>query len=555
MVHGVKKAGMLAGLLLALIPAAVAAQGQADRADPSRLREEMMRQEQTAPLPARQPLHIEPAEPALPGAAAAIGSVLVGAVHVEGAVALPPAAFGPAIEPFLGRQLGPAGLRQLATAIASVARQAGYGLATAQIPQQTIRDGILRVTIDEGRIDGVEPSGNGAEAVRPLLQRLVNGRPVRIVDLERQLLLAGDVAGIVTDGARIDRVGGRNILRLRATQNRVAIRASLDNWGSSSIGPIRGRIDVELNGALLHRDQIALGGLITPAQPREFQFVRGAWSVPVGQDGTQISLSAYYGHSRPGASLKSRNLEGETVGASVAVSQPLLRARTGSLWARAELWMLDSDLDEQNILTRRDRLRSATASLNGLSRLGMGWLRGEILVSQGLSGAGATLRGDPLASRSDAGGAYTKLGFSAQYTTRLVGGLTLALATEGQLASRPLLSSEEMGLGGRSFLRGYDYWEVAGDRGAAASAELRYDLGALVPEVRRVQLYGYVDGGSVHNLHGGTGGGSLASAGGGDRVTLKNGADASLELGIPLKDSPYTANPKPRISFTITMPF
>src|SRR6476661_465990 len=105
MVHGVKNAGLLAALLLALIPAgAMAAQGQADRADPSRLREEMTRQEQAAPSPTRQPIHIQSAEPASPGAAAAIGSVLVGAVHVEGAVALPPGAFGAAIEPFLGRQ-------------------------------------------------------------------------------------------------------------------------------------------------------------------------------------------------------------------------------------------------------------------------------------------------------------------------------------------------------------------------------------------------------------------------------------------------------------------
>src|SRR4051794_30003276 len=300
--HGVKRAGMLAALLLGLVPAQGAvAQGQSGRADPSLMREEM-RDERSAPAPARQPLRIQPLEAGSAGAA--VGSVLVGAVHVEGAVALPAAAFGPAIEPFLGRQLGPADLRTLATAIASVARQAGYGLATAQVPQQTIRNGILRVVIDEGRIDAVEASGNGADAVRPLLQKLVNGRPVRTADLERQLLLAGDVAGVVTDGARIDRDGARNILRLRAIQNRVAVRAGLDNWGSSPIGPLRARVDVDLNGALLHGDRISIGGVITPAEPREFQFVRAAWSVPVTDSGTQLSLSGYYGHSRPGAALK-----------------------------------------------------------------------------------------------------------------------------------------------------------------------------------------------------------------------------------------------------------
>jgi hemolysin activation/secretion protein len=543
---------MLAALLLGLVPAAVAAQSQADRADPSVMRQEI-REERPAPTVNRQPVHVQTQPVA--ATAAPVGAVLVGAVHVEGAVALPAAAFGPAIEPFLGRQLNTSELRQLADAVANVARQAGYGLATAEVPQQVIEHGILRVLVDEGRIDAVEPTGNGAEAIRPLLRKLVNGRPVRTADLERQLLLAGDVAGVTTDGARIDRVDGRNVLRLRARRDAIAVRASLDNWGSSPIGPLRARLDVDVNGALFADDQLSIGGLITAAQPREFQFIRAAWSVPVGNDGTQVSVSGYYGHSRPGASLKSRDLAGDTVGASLALSHPLLRTRTASLWARGELWTLDSDLDEQGARIRRDRMRSVTAGLDGVSRLGKGWLRADLSVVQGFSGLGATRRGDPLASRSDAGGAYTKFAFSAQYATALGGRFSVSLATEGQLASRPLLSAEEMGLGGRSFLRGYDYWEVAGDDGASASAELRYDLGAIVPQVRRAQLYTYADAGTVHNLDGGIGGGSLASAGGGIRLTLKNNMDASLELGVPLKDSPFTIHPKPRLSFTLTVPF
>jgi hemolysin activation/secretion protein len=546
---------MVAALLLALVPVAVSGQSRTDRADPSLMRQELGA-ERPAPSSTRESVRLQqPVEAGSPGAASAVGVVLVGAVHVEGAVALPASAFGPAIEPFLGRQLSAAELRRLADAIANVARRAGYGLATAEVPQQVIQNGILRVTIDEGRIDAVDPTGNGAEAVRPLLQRLVHAGPVRTADLERQLLLAGDVAGVTTDGARIDRVGGRNILRLNARRRRVTARASLDNWGSAPIGPLRARLDIDVNGALFADDNLSIGGLITPTQPREFQFVRGAWSVPVGTGGTQVSVSGYYGHSRPGASLRSRDLEGDTVGASLLVSHPLLRSRQASLWARGELWMLDSTLDEQGIRTRRDRIRGATAALDGLSRVGRGWLRGDISIVQGLSGLGATPRNDPLASRSDAGGAYTKMAFSAQYVTALGGPFSLSLATEGQLASRPLLSAEEMGLGGQSFLRGYDYWEVAGDRGAAGSAELRYDLGAIAPQVRRVQLYTYADAGSVHNLRGGNGGGTLASAGGGIRVTLKRGVDASAELGVPLKASPFTPSPKPRFSFTLSVPF
>jgi hemolysin activation/secretion protein len=77
-----------------------------------------------------------------------------------------------------------------------------------------------------------------------------------------------------------------------------------------------------------------------------------------------------------------------------------------------------------------------------------------------------------------------------------------------------------MGLGGRTFLRGYDYRE-----------------------------------GKVSNRGAGLGGGTLASAGGGVRAGLGNGIEASAELGVPLKASPFDADPGPRFSFTLGVRF
>jgi hemolysin activation/secretion protein len=130
--------------------------------------------------------------------------------------------------------------------------------------------------------------------------------------------------------------------------------------------------------------------------------------------------------------------------------------------------------------------------------------------------------------------------------------LSFQLQGEGQIASRPLLSSEEMGLGGRYFLRGYDYREYSGDKGVAGSVELRFDLPGWGGFVREAQLYGYADAGTVGNYRDGVGSGSLASAGGGIRTWLGRNIDASLEVGVPLKDgADPDAELSPRISFVI----
>ncbi|HMJ94100.1 MAG TPA: ShlB/FhaC/HecB family hemolysin secretion/activation protein [Allosphingosinicella sp.] len=550
MFHGVRRAAALAALLLSLAPPALA-QSAADRADPSVVREEM-RNERSAPNEARDGVRIEQRTS---GTSASVQPVVIGAVRVDGAVILHPSDFAPAIEPYLGRQLSGSDLRRLATDIANVARRAGYGLATAWIPPQTVSGGTLKVSIDEGRIDAVEAEGSGKANVERLLVRLVGSRPVRTADLERQLLLAGDVAGVSVDRARIEKKGGRNVLRVRTALVSSSGRASIDNWGSSAIGPVRARIDADFNSALLRGDRISVSGVVTPLNPSEFQFLRAAYTVPVGKAGTEVSIAGYLGHSRPGAALAAEHLEGTSLDVEATLSHPIQRSRAASLWANFQLGLRDSQLDRDGLRVREDRLTTISAGLSGIARHGEGWLRARLNLVQGIDAFGATGAGDPLASRPDGSGSFTKIAFAAHHGGQITDDFSYAVGMEGQLASRPLLASEEMGLGGRSFLRGYDYRELSGDEGAAAFAELRFNLKSLPRAVRRAQVYAYGDAGTVSNLRGGIGGGSLASAGGGVRVWLRNRLEAGVELGIPLKDSPFSTGKDPRFSFTFGYAF
>src|SRR5207253_2531564 len=118
---------------------------------------------------------------------------------------------------------------------------------------------------------------------------------------------------------------------------------------------------------------------------------------------------------------------------------------------------------------RDDRIVTASATLAGNARILGGRLRVRLSYVQGLDLLGMTMRGDPLASRADAGGPFSRLEFWTEYERSLGHGLSVDLRGAGQLASRPLLASDEFGLGGRQFLRGFDYWEMSGDEGAVIS--------------------------------------------------------------------------------------
>lgn len=531
---------LMAAAALAIASPAVA-QDAVDRADPALVEDELPDQSI-----ARKPDRVSVVAPQPSTSSQLQSAIVVGAIRIDDGGELPPAAFASVIDAYVGRSLSPTALRALATNIAEVARSRGFGLATAWIPQQQVVNGVLTVRLDEGRVDEVRAEGPGAAMAERYLAPLA-GRPVRTAALERQLLLAADAAGLWVGRARLERANGRNILLVSTRRQAVEGRAAIDNWGSSSIGPVRAHLAVDFNGVIDRADQISIGGAFTPFDPDEFFLVRGEYTAPIGVDGWTVRAGAYYGHSEP--SRSSRDYRGRSWEVSAGVDHALVRARRTSAWAYLTFAVRDSEARAGDLPIRNDRLATVTASTYGYTRLGEGRLRGRLSLVQGLNLLGATGADNPLASRDDGSARFTKAEASTSYDLPIGKRVALSLEAKGQLASQPLLSSEEMGLGGRRFLRGYDYREFSGDKGLAASAELRFEVGEVGP-FEDAELYAYGDAGSVGNYDDGRGSGSLASAGGGLRLDVGK-LQAGIELGIPLADGFAGRDRDPRLSFTV----
>ena len=517
-----------------------------DQADPAVVAQQMQDE--------RTPEHRSAPRVIAPSGIPTVGpsqSYLVGAVRVEGARALPLSAFAAVIDPFLGRELSPRELRALASEIANVARHKGYGLATAWIPEQRLGNGILRVIIDEGGIDEVRVSGSAEAAVHRTLAPLATGHPLKMPQLERALLLAEDIAGVKLGKPRLERRRGRNILVVHATRDRVQARMLIDNWGSAPVGRLRTQLTLDINGLLTGDDRLSISGMITPAQPRELGLVQLAYATLIGKGGTEITVRGQQPRTHPGGVLKDDDIRGRSSYVEVGIAHPLLRSRATSLWASAQLGLLDAAQRRSGALFRDDRIATAAATIYGTSSGRLGRARLRITLTRGLDILGSTGGAHPLASRSDGDAIFSKLDAWAAYDLKLGGGFSVMFQAEGQVASRPLLSSEEMGLGGRYFLRGYDYREFSGDKGVAGSAEIRFDLAKPSVPVTAAQFYVYADAGAVGNYRDGGGSGSLASAGGGLRVRFTQRFDASIEGGVPLRSGFESTSYKPRLSFVL----
>ncbi len=530
----------------------LAAQDALDRTNPSQQveRERPLAQVDQAVRIEMQPVLEMPADNS--GAAA----LEVGSIVIDGLEALDRAEFAGVIEPYAGRALDQNELRQLTDAIARHARDRGYILATAWIPEQALASGMLRVRVDEGRIDAVRLEGSDDPAIRRQLERLVGGGPLTLAALQREVLLADDLPGVWIRNTRFEREGDRRILVVDARRDDAGGSVLLATDGTKPVGPVRARIDVDANGLISPRDRVDLSFSTTPLDPDELAFFSARYSVVVNDAGTSLGLFGSWSRTEPGAYLAARGLLGEAWQGGVRMRHPLLRGQRRSLWLEAGGELQDLRQDWFGMLVRHDRIALARLGFYGFGPLAGGTLQGRATVSQGLDIFGATARGDPLASRPDAGPGFTTLSWWLNWRRSLAARVSLSLAASGQFSSDPLLIGENFVLGGNAFLRGYDFAQAVGDQGIAGVGELRYDWPGALGVLDHLQLYAFADGGTAGNLEGGRGNGTLASSGAGLRADVTRNLDFDLEVAVPLTEPRYdTGDNTPRINLSVSQSF
>ncbi len=158
-----------------------------------------------------------------------------------------------------------------------------------------------------------------------------------------------------------------------------------------------------------------------------------------------------------------------------------------------------------------------------------------VVGRQGLEIFGASQADDAWLSRAGAAGDFSVFNlFFTRYQT-LSDEWSVKISAASQLASTPLLLSQQFYLGGAAFGRGYGSAEISGDNAMAGSAELRFDQTLNSPYLKGFQIYGFVDSGVAWNVgYRYTDGLSLTSAGLGARFFLTEDLQAGIGVAFPL---------------------
>lgn len=433
--------------------------------------------------------------PQAPAGAEAL-EVTLGDVAVEGAD-IDATALADLRARLLGKRVRVSDIYAAARALEAHYAQAGRVLVRVTVPPQQLDDGAtLRLVVTQGYVERIDASAVPARVrrrVEATLAKLVNRPDVALAEIERAVLLAGDLPGLqlrstLAPGSQV----GATVLVLDGTHRPVTAQLSLDNSLSESLGRYGAGLGFTFNSPLGQGEMIYLrasgypnttkGRSILDPDPRNRLLAAGI-VLPLDDDGLTLTAEAVESrasprHARylPGFGSRFRRL-------SARLRYPLVRGRgtnvalTAAFDAQREAVSIISPLDLPLSL---DDLRVARAGIDASAVLpGGGTISADAQMSVGIDGLGArsaarASRVLPL-SRVGADASFAKLEMSAGIEQPLAPHAEISVRARAQTGfGDAMANAEQFGIATQGDLSPLPVGTVQGDQGATMRGELRF---------------------------------------------------------------------------------
>lgn len=387
-------------------------------------------------------------------------------------------------------------------------RNNGYIISRAVLPPQHVKGGIIRVLVIEGYIGKVDVSGKprGSKClVQAFGNRIKACRPLKVTRMEKYLLLANSIPGTEVKAvlAPSKTETGAADLTLVTENQPVVGYLSYDNYGTRYIGPQQITANAGLTSIITSGD---LAQFTFTKTPRGSELTYGDlnYNMALWDEGMRWLIGGSNVHTRPLFVLTTSKIDGLTNNYYTTVQFPLIRTRTDSLTTRVGANYLDSHVTtfDQELYTDHLRNLDFGVTYNFADR----WLGSNLInadLRQGLPILGYTTDTSVATAQTSRPGGhavYTKLAAQISRLQAIHGPLSVYGLVSGQYSPMALLASEQFTYGGSQLGRGYDVAELIGDKGAAASVELRFDL-AVGKILQGLQFYAYYDAGMIWNYY------------------------------------------------------
>ncbi|MEG5043425.1 ShlB/FhaC/HecB family hemolysin secretion/activation protein [Microcoleus sp. B4-C1] len=430
-----------------------------------------------------------------------MGTIRVDRFEFEGNTAFSDRELAEVTQQFAGREITFAELIAAEAAVTQKYVAAGYINSGAVIPaNQTFprEGGVVKMRIVEGGLDEIVITGNrrlNSNYVRSRLERATR-RPLnrsRLLEALQMLQLdplIGNISAELQAGSRPE--NSRLEVRVKEADS-FSAEVFADNNRSPSVGSFRRGVRINQANLLGLGDGLEVSYANTDGS-NEFN---GSYTVPVNARNGTIGLAASAASTNIiEEPFDAAEIEGKSRTYELTYRQPIVEKPDRTL----ALGLSFSRQESDTFLSGERFALSAGANERGETRVSavrffqeyVQRSSSQVFAARSQFSLGTNLFG---ATANDSGPDSSFLAWrgQAQYVRLLAPETLLIVRSDIQLADRPLLSLEQIGIGGVQSVRGYRQDLLLTDSGAIASAEVRIPVWR-VPEVEGLlQVAPFID--------------------------------------------------------------
>ena len=385
---------------------------------------------------------------------------------LQGITLIAPVEVQAVLQPWLKREVVFADLEQALQAIASLYQERGW-YARAQLPEQDVVDGVVRIQIIEAQLGEVRFADVKEWPIaRERIERIFKhrqspGQPLSLSAMNRSVSVLNDTPGVAVKAALDAGAQAQATDLVVSVEDKpvFAGSASTDNQGSRSTGPWRVSLNLSLDNPGRYGDQVSANLMASEG----VRYLRLSYALPLGYDGLRLAVHGSVLNYRL---LGSFQTPGGTFGSAwtrgFVLSYPWLRSAGGNV----NLSLTGNDADYVNYANGIESSRKAgrTAAFNVGGDLYDEWAGG------GTNLWGLTYTGGRVVN------SFNKLAVNLARLQRVNPETSLWLSFNGQRSLDNLDSSEKFSLGGAQGVRAYPGAQGSGDHGWLLTMEARRSL-------------------------------------------------------------------------------
>lgn len=468
-----------------------------------------------------------------------------------------------AVYPFLGPDKTADDMEQARAALEQLYQHKGYQTVVVSIPPQDPDAGVIRLQVTEAKVGRLRVRGaryHSPEQIKSEVPSLAEGQVPNVTQAEQELIAVNQQpdrrvfpvmrAGITPGTVDVD-LQVEDSLPLHAS-------SELNNRRSESTKPLRLVTSIGYDNLWQLGHSINFTHQVAPERPSDAQVYSGSYLARFPQLPGYAFLVYGYTSDSNVATVGTTNV----IGAGKAVGGRVIRTLPGSAqFFQSVSGGLDYKDFDENVALGGSEIQTPITyypftigySAQVIKEKSSTNLGADVVFSfRGLGSDNAEFD----QKRYEASDSFIYLRTTADYTQTLPYDLALFTRFEGQIANGPLISNEQLAVGGLDTVRGFLEAIVLGDYGVVGSLELRSpSVGKYIDaRVNDWRFHAFLDAASAsiyQPLPGQQQTYGLASVGVGTRIKLLEALNGSVDLAFPILSNGVNADDGESVLFRV----